>query len=488
VVISSDVEVRSFDKLFIAGEWISPMLGNRIEVISPRTEEIIASVPAGSAGDIDSAVRAARKAFDTGVWSELSVEERAAAMYRVADEIELRLPEMIHTFTAEVGAPTSLSEHMHRMAVNFWRWNAGWLTEFPTTERRYWDGGSGLLSREPVGVVGAIVAWNGPIASIGIKMAPALAAGCTVVAKAAWDGPASTFLLAEALEAAELPPGVVSIVPGDQSAGESLAGHPLVDKISFTGGTIGGRQVMEACSKRVTRVTLELGGKSAGILCDDVAIGEVLPTLVSASVGHSGQTCSAITRVLLPESRYNELVEAIGAALADLRVGDPFEPETALGPLVAERQRDRVESYIKIGREAGGRVVTGGGRPKGLDRGWYVEPTLFADVDNAMTIAREEIFGPVMVAIPYKNDEDAISIANDSDYGLSGAVYSADVERSMAIAQKIRSGQVFVNSAGTCGSQPFGGFKQSGFGREGGKEGIEGYFESRLVAGAPGPE
>lgn len=481
----ADAGTRSFERLFIGGSWATPASDQRIDVVSPSTERFIGSVPAASEADVDAAVRAARTCFDSGAWPGLSAYDRASAMLRVADEIEARLPELIPAFVAEVGAPLPVSRRMNETAVNFWRWNAGWLRGYAFEEERQWPDGSGLLVREPVGVVAAIVPWNGPAASIGIKAAPALAAGCTVVAKPSWEGAATTFLLAEAFEAAGLPEGAISILPGDRSVGEYLVAHRGVDKVSFTGSTAGGRRVMEVCSRRLTRVSLELGGKSAGIICDDARIEDVLPSLIPACVGNNGQRCASITRLLIARSRYAETVEAVGAALAALRVGDPFDPETEEGPLVSKGQRERVEGYIQLGREAGARVVTGGGRPPGLDRGWYVEPTLFAEADNTMTVAREEIFGPVVVAIPFERDDDAISIANDSEFGLSGAVYSASPDRAARIARQIRSGQVFVNSAGVCPVQPFGGFKQSGFGREGGKDGIGEYLEAKLLAGVP---
>ncbi|OZF39566.1 aldehyde dehydrogenase [Rhodococcus sp. 14-2483-1-2] len=484
MTVSVGTSIRSFDKLFIGGHWIDPSTANRIEIVSPITQEIIASVPAAGNADIDTAVAAARTAFDDGVWPSLSAVERASLMNRVADEIEKRIPEMVKSFTAEVGAPLAVSQSFHEMAPALWRRNAELIKTIPSEDARSWDGGGGVVVREPVGVVGAIVPWNGPVANVSLKMAPALAAGCSVVVKPAWEGPASTFLLAEALEAAGLPDGLVSIVPGGREVGEYLVGHRGVDKISFTGSTAAGRRVMEVCAQRIARVTLELGGKSAAIIAEDADLDGALPFLVGASVGHSGQVCAALTRVLAPHSRYDEIVDALGAALGALRVGDPFDPDTAIGPLVAERQRTRVEDYIRLGREAGARVVVGGGRPAHLDRGWYVEPTLFADVDNSMQIAREEIFGPVLVVLPYEGIDEAVAIANDSEYGLSGAVFTADPEYGEQIARRIRTGQIYVNSAGICTAEPFGGFKQSGLGREGGAEGIGAFLETKLISRA----
>jgi len=484
--MSVPVHARSFDKLFIGGHWVDPATDRRIDVVSPSTEEPLGSVPCAAPADVDVAVAAARHAFDSGEWRELPGSERARLMNRVADEMEKRLPELVETFTAEIGAPIGMSRHMHAMAINFWRWNAGWIEEIDFVEERRWAGGEGVVRREPVGVVAAINPWNGPVASASIKMAPALAAGCTVVAKPPVEGPIATFVLAEALEAAGFPEGVVSILPAGRDAGEHLVAHPDVDKVTFTGSTATGRRIMELCAPGITRLTLELGGKSPGIICDDIDIATVLPALVGAGVGHSGQVCAAITRLLIARSRYDEVVEALAAALAGLTVGDPFDEGTDLGPLASERQRARVEEYIALGRGAGARVVTGGGRPAGRDHGWFVEPTMFADVDNGMRIAREEIFGPVLVAIPFDSDDEAVALANDSEYGLSGAVFSADPGRAAKLARRIRSGQVFVNSAGVCAVQPFGGFKNSGFGRECGREGIDPYLETSVLVGPVG--
>jgi acyl-CoA reductase-like NAD-dependent aldehyde dehydrogenase len=473
--------VRSFEKLFIGGIWESPSTSDTIEIVSPSTEDHLATVPAASAGDVDRAVAAARESFDEGRWRVLAPTERAKILNRIGDEVQARLPEMVESFTAEVGAPTAVSTAFHQMAVDLWRRNAALAEQLSTEEHRVWDGGSGLVSREPVGVVGAVIPWNGPVANASLKMGPALATGCSIVLKPAWEGPSSTLLLAEAIEAAGVPDGVVSVLPGGRNTGEHLVSHPGVDKVSFTGSTAAGRRVMQVASDRIARVTLELGGKSAGIIADDIPLDEVLPSLVGASVGHSGQVCAAITRVLVSLERHDEAVEILASTLSGLTVGDPFAPDTVLGPLVAERQRDRVEGYIAAGRAEGARVVTGGGRPAGLDTGWYVEPTLFDHVDNSMRIAREEIFGPVIVVIPYTDIDDAVAIANDSDYGLSGAVYTRDLDLGRRIARRVRTGQIFINSAGVCTAQPFGGFKQSGVGREGGLEGLVAFLETKLI-------
>jgi aldehyde dehydrogenase (NAD+) len=479
--VTASGSVRSFDRLLIGGVWSDPAGPERIDVISPITEEVIGSVPAAGVGDVDRAVEAARSCFDDARWSGLHPAERADVMNRVGDALEKRLDELVPTFTSEVGAPLAVSQAFHRMAIQMWREAAKLAAALCTEETRTWDGGSGTVLHEPVGVVAAVIPWNGPVANGSLKVAAALAAGCPVILKPAWEGPTTTLILSEALTEAGFPEGVISVLPGDREVGEYLVGHPGVDKVSFTGSTAAGRRVMEVCSHRLARVTLELGGKSAGIICDDIALDEVLPSLVGGSVGHSGQVCAAITRVLVSREREREAVEVLADALKALRVGDPFDPETEIGPLVAERQRSRVEGYIKSGRDAGARVVVGGGRPEHLERGWFVEPTLFDHVDNSMRIAREEIFGPVIVVIPYDDLDDAIAIANDSDYGLSGAVYSNDVESARGIAKRLRTGQIYLNNTGVCTVQPMGGYKQSGIGREGGIEGVQAFLETKLI-------
>ena len=478
---AASVSVRSFGKLFIGGSWQASAGDERMDVISPVTEELIATVPAAQPGDVDRAVSAARQAFDSGEWPGLPVAERRRLMRKVADEIDARAPELIETFTAEVGAPLRFSKVVAYMTSHFLRRNADLAGEMPIERPRDWGTGSGVLRREPVGVAAVITPWNIPTASISMKMAPALAAGCTVVAKPAWEGPVATLIMAEAIEAAGLPAGVVSILPGGRDAGQHLVSHRDVDKVTFTGSTAAGRRIMEACSERVARVTLELGGKSAAIVADDIPLNDFLPSLVRGGINHSGQVCAALTRVLVSRRRHDELVDALSGAFAAMRMGDPFDRATQLGPLVAERQRERVEDYISLGRAEGAKVAAGGGRPAGLDRGWFVEPTLFVDATNDMRIAREEIFGPVITVLPYDGLDEAIDIANDSEYGLSGSVYTNDLDLGRNVARRIRSGQVFLNGAGTTLDAPFGGFKQSGIGREGGSEGIEEFFESKLI-------
>ena len=477
----SNGTIRSFDKLFIGGRWVEPATDRRIEVVSPITEEVIATVPEASEADMDKAVAAARKAFDEGPWPRMSPAERAEVLARVGKEVENRLPEMIEAFTAEIGAPAAISEAFHGNAIKMWG-DASTLHErFEFEEERTWADGHGRLVREPVGVVAVIIPWNGPVATASLKIGPALASGCTVVLKPAPEGPVSTMILAEALEAAGLPEGVISVLPGGREVGEHLVKHRDVDKISFTGSTAAGRRIMSLAGERIARVTLELGGKSAGIIADDIPLDQVLPTLAFAGIGSSGQVCAAITRIVVPRHRQDEVVEALKGIFEGVKVGDPREPDTVIGPLAAERQRDRVEGYIKLGLEEGARLVTGGERPADLEKGWYVPPTIFADVRNDMRIAQEEIFGPVVCVIPFDTIEEAVQIANDSDYGLSGAVYASDVELAERIARQVRTGQISVNTWGMCVVQPFGGYKQSGLGREGNVEGLSAFLETKLI-------
>jgi betaine-aldehyde dehydrogenase len=477
--------IRSFDRLFIGGKWERPASDRVIEVISPTTEELIARVPEATPADIDVAVKAARRAFDSGPWPRMAPDERAAALRRIRHEVEARLEQMCLAFTAEIGAPFAISQAFHANALAMWDDSATLHERLAFEEERTWNEGHARIVREPVGVVATIIPWNGPVATASLKLGPALAAGCTVVLKPAPEGPVSTMLLAEALEAAELPEGVVSVLPAGRDTGEYLVSHHDVDKVAFTGSTAAGRRVMSLCGERIARVSLELGGKSAAIIADDIPLDDVLPTVVPGGIGHSGQVCAALTRILVPRARHDEAEAAITAALDGVTVGDPMDPSTFLGPLAAERQRDRVEGYIAVGREEGATLAYGGGRPAHLDRGWFIEPTLFANVDNGMRIAREEIFGPVLSLIPFDDVEDAVRIANDSDYGLSGAVFARDAELAESIARRVRTGQISVNAWGMCVVQPFGGYKQSGLGREGNIEGLMPYLETKVIQGLP---
>ncbi len=472
--------VPAFEKLYVGGEWVQPSGDTYIEVISPSTEEVISRVPQPVPEDVDRAVAAARDAF-AGPWRKTSPEERGHLLNRIADEVEKRVPEFASVFAAEIGAPVALGAPLHAMAVQMLRQASRLHEQVAFVEDRV-DGEANVsIVREPVGVVGAIIPWNAPVGGAALKLGSALAAGCTVVLKPAPEGPLTTYMLAECLEAAGVPEGVVSVLPAGREVGEHLVRHPDVDKITFTGSTEAGKRVGSLCGERIARVSLELGGKSAAIIAEDAELGDVLPTLLAGGIGHSGQICAALTRVLVPRSRAAEFADAMAFAMSAMVVGDPFDPATMLGPRAMDPPRNRVESYIEIGRQEGAKIACGGGRPAHLDKGFYVEPTLFTDVDNSMRIAREEIFGPVISMISYGSIDEAIDIANDSPYGLSGSVYTNDQQIAKRVVSEVRTGQIFVNSHAVCASQPFGGFKQSGHGREGGPEGIAPYLETKMI-------
>ncbi|MCU1480499.1 MAG: aldehyde dehydrogenase [Subtercola sp.] len=473
--------IPSYDRLFIGGEWLEPSTDAVIPVVSPTTGQQIATVPHASREDVDRAVAAARSAFDDGPWPRMTPAERAVVLARVGTEVEARLEQMIEVFTAEIGAPTAASRAFHEMAVGIWADIATLPERMQFEQDLALPGARGSIVREPVGVVATVIPWNGPVAAASMKIGPALLAGCTVILKPAEEGPVTTMLLAEAFAAAGLPAGVVSIIPAGRETGEYLVSHPGVDKIAFTGSTAAGRRIMSLCGERIARITLELGGKSAAIIADDIDADSILTGITFAGVGHSGQVCAALTRILVPRQRQDEIVGKLAAIMENIVVGDPVDPETVLGPLASERQRDRVEEYIAIGLSEGARLVTGGHRPHGLEHGWFVEPTLFADVDNSMRIAQEEIFGPVLVVIPFDTIDEAVAIANDSPYGLSGAVYADDTDLAESIARRVRTGQMSINGWQMCVAEPFGGYKQSGLGREGGTEGVMSYLETKLI-------
>jgi betaine-aldehyde dehydrogenase len=476
------VHVR--EKLFIGGEWADPQGSDTIDVISPHSEEVVGRVPEGTPADIDRAVAAARDAFDNGEWPRLAPEERIAAVQRFSDAYAAQMMDMAAVITEEMGSPISFSQ-LAQTPAPWMMLNAfiGVASAYPWEEERQGVLGSPVIVRsEPVGVVGAIVPWNVPQFVTMSKLAPALLSGCTIVVKPAPETPLDAFMMAEVLEAAGIPKGVVSVVPAGREVGEHLVTHPGVDKIAFTGSTAAGRRIASLCGERLKRVSLELGGKSAAIILDDADLDATMAGLKFASLMNNGQACVAQTRILASRKRYDEVVDALASTVGDMAIGDPADPATEIGPLVAERQQERVEKYIALGQEEGARVVLGGGgRPSGFDKGWYVQPTVFADVDNTMRIAREEIFGPVLAVIPYDGVEDAVSIANDSEYGLAGSVWTTDTDLGMSIARRVRTGTYGVNQYSMDFIAPFGGYKGSGVGREFGREGLEHYIELKSI-------
>ncbi|HVV11253.1 aldehyde dehydrogenase [Amycolatopsis sp.] len=473
----------AYENLFIDGGWVPPATGRRIEVVNATTEEPLGSVPEAGEEDVDRAVSAARAAFESSPWATAEPAERADVLNRFADALEKRGSQLTRTVSLQNGMPLSLSEQFEGgYAVALLRYYAALATSTDFEERRASPlGFDTLIRRSPVGVVGAIVPWNYPVVLAITKIAPALAAGCTVVLKPSPGTVLDSFLLAEAAEEAGVPAGVLNWVPGGRELGAYLVSHPGVDKIAFTGSTAAGRLIAERCGRLMRPVSLELGGKSAAVILDDADLDKVTEGLYFASLANNGQTCMACTRILAPRSRYDEVVDSLAGWLGGLQVGDPLEPSTQVGPLASAEHRERVEGYIAKGRREGARLVLGGGRPAGFDRGWFVEPTLFADVDNASTIAQEEIFGPVLSVIPYDGDEDAVRIANDSDYGLGGSVWSADAARATAIARGVQTGTIGVNGYVIDLNAPFGGVKASGIGREFGPEALAGYLQLKSI-------
>jgi betaine-aldehyde dehydrogenase len=470
-------------ELFIDGAFSPSSSSQIIEVRSPADGHVVGSVPEADLVDLDRAVAAARRAFDEGPWPRLTMAERAEYLSRVHAVLNGRQGELAALVTDEVGTPISFSTMVQAMVpMMFLDYYVNLGRTYATEEVRPGMLGPSIVVQEPVGVVGAIVPWNYPFYLTLAKVAPALLAGCSVVIKPAPETPLDIYLLAEAVEAAGLPPGVLNVLPAGREVGEALVGHPGVDKISFTGSTATGRRIMGICAESVRRVTLELGGKSACILLDDADMDVAVPGAVQAATLNSGQTCVAQTRLLVPRSLHDEVVERVVALFESMVVGDPMDPTTTVGPMVSARQQERVLGYIDIGEREGAKVATGGGVPVGLDGGHYVQPTVFVGVDNAMRIAQEEIFGPVLAVIPYDGDDAAVQLANESIYGLSGAVWSGDDERGVNIARRIRTGTFAVNGLGMNPAAPFGGFKQSGIGRELGPEGLSPYLEYKSIS------
>jgi acyl-CoA reductase-like NAD-dependent aldehyde dehydrogenase len=467
---------------FAGGEWQSPSHENYITVISPSDEEIAGYVAACGPDEIDIAVRAARRAFDEGPWPRMRPADRSAALRRIASKLRDRLAETACATTLEMGGPLTMSTAVGARAAALFDEYADILDTHPIEDlRRRSNGEYTIVVTEPVGVVAAIVPWNGPALLAALKVAPALAAGCTVVLKPAPETPLDAYILAECVEAAGLPPGVFNMVVADREASDRLIRHPGVDKISFTGSTSVGKHILEVASQRVARVSLELGGKSAAIVLENADPALVISRMANETVMNTGQVCAALTRLLVPRSQTRNYAIMMAEAIAKVKVGDPFEEGTQVGPLAMERQLTRVESYVAKGRAEGATLVAGGGRPGHLNRGFYVEPTVFSDVDPSMTIARDEIFGPVVCIIGHDGIDDAVRIANDSAFGLHGAVFTSDVDTAYSIARRIRTGSVGHNMRAIDWQMPFGGFKESGLGREGGREGFQQYLEIKSI-------
>ena len=470
------------DKLYIGGSWVEPATSATITVRSPASLDVVGHVPEGSVADVDAAVTAARKAFDTTDWAFLPITERADYVLAMADEIERRLEDFAAVNTLESGQPFEKNSKVQvQIALMVFRFYASLAKDYKVEERREGIVTPFIVRKEPVGVAGIITPWNAPLVIASYAVPAALIAGCTVVLKPAPESPIHAQLLAEVADKIGLPAGVFNVVCADREASEALVMHPDVDKIAFTGSTATGRKVAALCGQNLKRFSLELGGKSAAIVLDDADFDEIMPWIVGISTMNSCQACVGQTRILVPRARHDEFVAKFAAGLGQIKMGDPENPETDMGPLIAERQRDRVEHYIKAGNDEGATLVMGGGRLESQDRGWFVAPTIFANVDNKMTIAQEEIFGPVLCVIPYDGDAEALTIANDSEYGLSGTVWTKDVERGLEIARRVRTGNYGVNVFNSDVAAPFGGFKNSGMGRQLGPQGLEGYMEVKAI-------
>lgn len=482
VSIKGGAILKAPDRFFIDGEWMEPLSARRLDVVSPTTEERLLSYPEAGPADMDRAVAAARRAFDDGPWPRMPAAERASYLRRVAALITARLDEIAWAWTVQVGAPISLTRKLVPQNATLFSHYADLIERHPLLERRSRDdGGEVRILREPVGVCAAISPWNAPMVLLSYKIAAGLAAGCCMVAKPSPETPLEAYVMAECIEQAGLPRGVFNLVPAGREAGDHLIRHPSVDKVAFTGSTAVGKHIMRVCADRLARVSLELGGKSAAVLLPDADFARAMPSLMVYSMPITGQVCFSLTRLLVPNARKREFLDTFLPKVQALKVGDPADPATQMGPLAMERQRERVEGYIAAGRSGGARVACGGGRPRGLDRGWFVEPTVFTDVTPDMKIAQEEIFGPVVSVIGYDDEDDAARKANATPYGLNGAVYSADPERAFAFARRMRTGGLTVNGLIVDPKHPFGGYKESGMGREGGPEGLEGYLEVKTV-------
>jgi aldehyde dehydrogenase (NAD+) len=470
------------ERIYIGGAWILPEDGKRIEIVSPSSEKLMGAVGEAGSAEVDKAVAIARNAFDNGPWPRMTGKERAAKLRQLAAKVAERAGDFGEAWTLQVGMPLKHSQYAATTYAGYIEYFAGLADTLGFEEIRKPQGkGVCVVVREPVGVVVAVVPWNAPMPTLLLKIAPAWAAGCSVIAKPSPETPLEALILAECVDAAGFPEGVFSVLPANREVSDYLIRKHEVDKVSFTGSTAAGLHIASVCGARMARCVTELGGKSAAIVLEDADINTVVAGIMPNLVGLTGQQCAAFSRILVPVNRKDEVAQAIAAAMAHVVVGDPYEDATSMGPLIAKRQLDRVCGLIAAGKDQGAKLITGGGRPAHLEKGWFIEPTLFTDVDNSMTIAQEEIFGPVGSIISFRTEEEAIGIANDSNYGLSGGVFTQDVDHAYAVGRRIRTGNFSMNGRVIDFTMPYGGFKQSGLGREGGIEGLHGFTEVKAV-------
>jgi len=472
-------------RFYIDGKWIVPNSDKTLDLVSPVTEECFVRIPEASKSDVDRAVTAARQASDHGPWPRMSPKERSKYILAMGQQLKKRLPQLADLWVTQIGAPKSFAQynvHFAPQLFEFYGELAAKHDDF--SELREFPGGRANVIREPVGVAAIITPWNAPLPLLSYGVAPALAAGCTIVVKPAPETPLDAQVLAECAQLADLPPGVLNVLPAGREVGDYLIRKPEIDKVSFTGSVAAGKHIAEVCASRLARCTLELGGKSPAVILDDADLPTAIGAITPFGMPITGQVCFALTRVLVSKKRHDEVVEAYSKAVKSIVVGDPWLPDTQMGPLAMKRQLNKVLDYIEQGKRAGADLVTGGGQPMDINRGYYVEPTVFANVTTDMTIAKEEIFGPVVSVMPYEDEADAVRIANDTCYGLSGAVFTTSTEKGLAFAKKIRTGNVTLNGLNLQVSIPFGGYKQSGIGRVGGLEGLEAYQELKSIYGA----
>ncbi|HXG88298.1 MAG TPA: aldehyde dehydrogenase family protein [Vicinamibacterales bacterium] len=467
-----------YEHHYYGGDWQKPANSDAMDIVSSATEEAVGRVPRGTAEDVDRAVQAARKAFDTH-WSVTTADERATWLEKLAAAMKSRVPQTAEAIAHEVGTAIGFATKVQvEFPISMIALNGKFVREHKLEEEL----GNSLIVKEPIGVVGCITPWNYPLHQVVSKIAPALAAGCTVVLKPAELAPLSALMLADAAHEIGLPAGVLNVVCGaGRVVGEAIVGHDDIDMVSFTGSLQAGRRVASLAGEGIKKVTLELGGKSAFVVLDDAPLDKAIPAGINNCMQNSGQTCSAWTRMLVPRARQAEIIELAKAQLAKLAVGDPFDPKTRLGPLASANQRETVLGYIGQGKKEGAQLVAGGDRPASLAKGFYVEPTIFANVDNRMAVAQEEIFGPVLAIVPYDTEEEAIRLANDSIYGLSGGVWGGTPERAMQIARRLRTGQVDINGGRFNHLAPFGGYKKSGIGRELGPLALDEFFQLKAI-------
>jgi len=468
--------------IYVGGEWVASTGNDTFDVFDSSTEELFGQVTLANEEDIDRAVRTARHAFDNGPWPRMSPAERAEYLTKIADALDARSEEAATIWACETGPVAALARYAAPIATQNFRYYADLAKTFPFEEKHTpAEGDVGLLVREPVGVVAAILPWNGPLGLMSFKVAPALLAGCTLVIKMPPEAPYSGTLFAEVAEEVGLPAGVINVLTADRGPSESLVRHPGIDKVTFTGSTNAGMRIGSICGERVARCTLELGGKSPALILDDYDIQTAANAISSSEAVLTGQVCASLTRIIVSKQRHDDMVEALANTFGRLKVGDSFDETSEMGPLAMERQRDRVEHYIAKGIEQGATLATGGKRPAHLNRGYFIEPTVFGNVENDMVIAREEIFGPVLSVIKAEDEQDAIRIANDSNYGLNAAVFTNDPAHARKVASQLRSGTVGHNAYRADFTIAFGGYKQSGIGREGGKEGLMPYLETKTI-------